>query len=75
MTLWNHGTIFLAQYLPIMESLSYNTKTRSAVSVLEILCEKIPDGNAFWSQGGKEIHACLLLSREVLHVLGFAWHA
>ena len=42
MTPRNHVKFFLAQQLPIIKSLSYNTKTRFSVSVLEILCENIP---------------------------------
>ena len=59
-----------------MKSLSYNTKTRFAVYVVGILYENIPLTEMLSSlQGNKEMHACLLLSWEALHVLGFAWHA
>ena len=42
MTPWNHGTFFLAQQFPIIKSLTYNTKTRFTVFVVEILYENIP---------------------------------
>ena len=44
--------------------------------LIKKLFTKTPPGwNVFLCQGSKEMHVCLLFSRESLHVLGFVWHA
>ena len=59
---WNHGTFFLPQLLPITKSLSYNTKTRFVVYVVEILYENIPL---------TKMLSCVKVAKKYMHVCHF----
>ena len=62
MTARNHGTFFFAPLLPIIKSLSSNTKARFAVSVVEILSENIHL---------TEMLSSLKVAKEYLHIYCF----
>ena len=59
---WKHGTFFLAQSLPTNKSLSDDTKTRFAVSLVEYLYENIPL---------TEMLSCLKVAKKHVHVYCF----
>ena len=59
---WKHGTFFLAQSLSTNKSLSDNTKTRFAVSLVDYLYENVPL---------TEMLSCLKVAKKHVHVYCF----